>query len=103
MIDLSSRELEKNLGVIMDAVTLTGKGITFFFTRRLVTAFEIESRGMKMNRGPSALQQCKMMGLVPENCRSKKKGMQAAIDATKALMPSYEVNERTQAVLDAFK
>lgn len=87
----------------MDAVTLTGKGITFFFTRRLVTAFEIESRGMKMNRGPSALQQAKMMGLIPETCRSKKKGMQAAIEATTALLPSYEVTERTQAALDSFK
>jgi hypothetical protein len=87
----------------MDAVTLTGKGITFFFTRRLVTQFEIESRGMKMNRGPSALQTAKSMGLIPENCRSKKKGMEAAIEATKALLPSYEVSERTQKVLDGLK
>ena len=79
----------------MDAVTLTGKGITFFFTRRLVSAFEIESRGMKMNRGPSALQQAKMMGLVDEKCRSKRKGMEAAIEATKALLPDYEPSQRT--------
>ena len=87
----------------MDAVTLTGQGITFFFTRRLVTAFEMESRGMKMNRGPSALKQCKMMGLVPDTCRSQKKGMQAAIDATKALLPSYEPGERVLKVLETLK
>jgi hypothetical protein len=87
----------------MDAVTLTGKGITFFFTRRLVSAFEIESRGMKMNRGPSALQQAKMMGLVDEKCRSKRKGMEAAIEATKALLPSYEPSERTLAAMATLK
>lgn len=87
----------------MDAVTLTGKGITFFFTRRLVTQFEIESRGMKMNRGPSALQVAKSMGLIPETCRSKRKGMEAAIEATKALMPDYEPGERTIKAMESMK
>lgn len=90
---------ESNAG----GVTLTGAAIDFFFIRRLVTAFEMEARGMKMNRGPSALQQAKMLGLVPETCRSKRKGMEAAIAATKEMMPSYEPAERTLKVLEGMK
>lgn len=84
-------------------VTLTGAAIDFFFVRRLVSAFEMEARGMKMNRGPSALQQAKALGLVPETCRSKRKGMEAAIAKTKEMMPSYEPNERTLKVMAGMK
>lgn len=84
-------------------VTLTGAAIDFFFVRRLVSAFEMEARGMKMNSGPSALQQAKMLGLVPENCRSKRKGMEAAIAKTKEMMPSYEPRPRTLEIMEGMK
>lgn len=71
-------------------VTLTGSAIDFFFARRIVSAFEMEDRGMKMNRGPSALQQVKMLGLVPETSRSKKAGLKAIVAHVKTLYPDYK-------------
>jgi hypothetical protein len=84
-------------------VVLTGAAIDFFLVRRLVSAFEMEARGMKMNRGPSALQQAKMLGLVPANCRSKRAGMEAAIAKTKEMMPSYEPKARTLEIMEGMK
>lgn len=78
--------------------TLTGNGITFFMVRRVITAYEMEARGMKMNRS-SALQQAKMLGLVPPTCRTRRKGLQAAIAATKELLPTYEPSENVLKVL----
>lgn len=78
---------------------LTGSGIEFFFARRIVSAFEMEARGMKMNRGPSALQQVKMLGLVPENSRSKKAGLKAIVAHVKELNPAYEPNANVLALM----
>ena len=78
---------------------LTGAGIDFFFARRIVSAFEMEDRGMKMNRGPSALQQVKMLGLVPESSRSKKAGLKAIVAHVKGMMPSYEPNENVKRLM----
>ncbi len=75
---------------------LTGAGIDFFFKRRIISAFEIEARGMKMNRGPSALQQVKMLGLVPESSRSKKAGLKAIVAHVKEIQPSYEPSENVK-------
>jgi hypothetical protein len=80
-------------------VTLTGAAIDFFFIRRIVTAYEMEDRGMKMNRGPSALQQTKMLGLVPENSRSKKAGLRAVVAKVQEMMPSYEPNENVKRLM----
>lgn len=79
--------------------TLTGNGITFFLVRRVITAYEMEARGMKMNKS-SALQQAKMLGLVPATSRSRRKGLEAAIKATKALLPSYEPSANVLKVLE---
>ncbi|QFG12166.1 Hypothetical Protein OBI_RACECAR_38 [Arthrobacter phage Racecar] len=78
---------------------LTGAGIDFFFKRRIISAFEIEARGMKMNRGPSALQQVKMLGLVPENSRSKKNGLKAIVAHIKELDPNYEPSENVKKLM----
>ena len=78
---------------------LTGAGIDFFFKRRIISAFEIEARGMKMNRGPSALQQVKALGLVPESCRSKKVALKAIVAHVKELMPDYEPNENVKKLM----
>lgn len=78
---------------------LTGSAIDFFFKRRIITAFEIEARGMKMNRGPSALQQVKMLGLVPDTCRSKKVALKAIVAHVKELMPTYEPTENVKKLM----
>jgi hypothetical protein len=80
-------------------VTLTGSAIDFFFARRIVTAFEMEDRGMKMNRGPSALQQVKALGLVPETCRSKKAGLKAIVAHVKEMMPDYKPNANVERLM----
>lgn len=80
-------------------VTLTGSAIDFFFARRIVSAFEMEDRGMKMNRGPSALQQVKMLGLVPENSRSKKAGLKAIVAHVKTLNPDYVPNANVERLM----
>lgn len=78
---------------------LTGSGIDFFFARRIVSAFEMEARGMKMNRGPSALQQVKALGLVPESSRSKKAGLKAIVAHVKAMNPAYEPSENVKSMM----
>lgn len=80
-------------------VTLTGSAIDFFFARRIVSAFEMEDRGMKMNRGPSALQQVKMLGLVPESSRSKKAGLRAIVAHVTELYPDYVPNENVKRLM----
>lgn len=79
--------------------TLTGAGIDFFFIRRIVSAYEIEARGMKMNRGPSALQQTKMLGLIPETCRSKKVGLRAVVAKVQEMLPTYEPSENVKKLM----
>jgi hypothetical protein len=81
--------------------TITGDSIKFFQRSAALRGLALEIvTGMKLSRGGSGMDACKIQGLLPEGRTTKAKAMRVAVAKMQEIYPDWEVSPSIQKALD---
>lgn len=81
--------------------TLTGAAIPFFQQNAALRGLAIEIvTGMKLSRGGSGMDACRIQGLLPAGRTTKAKALRMAVAKMQELHPDWKVSPSIQKALD---